>query len=94
MRVAKCSAGTTAFTASPWDSERGFRLSTSEPLYVVALRPTERAVVVGPREALERVRCEVARRELDGRRDAGRIGERRRADPTSSHAGSGDGDTA
>jgi len=39
---------------------KGLRLSTSEPLYVVALRPTEQAVVVGQREALERVRCEVA----------------------------------
>jgi tRNA-specific 2-thiouridylase len=39
---------------------KGLRLSTSEPLYVLELRPANRAVVVGPREALERVRCEVS----------------------------------
>jgi tRNA-uridine 2-sulfurtransferase len=39
---------------------KGLRLSTSEPLYVLELRPTEQAVVVGHRHELERVRCEVA----------------------------------
>jgi tRNA-specific 2-thiouridylase len=39
---------------------KGLRLSSSEPLYVLALRPTDQAVVVGPRRELERVRCEVA----------------------------------
>ncbi len=39
---------------------KGLRLSTSEPLYVLELRPAEQAVVVGQRHELERVRCEVA----------------------------------
>jgi tRNA-uridine 2-sulfurtransferase len=39
---------------------KGLRLSTSEPLYVLALRPEEQAVIVGPRDELERVRCEVS----------------------------------
>jgi tRNA-specific 2-thiouridylase len=34
---------------------RGLRLSTSEPLYVLELRPESRTVVVGPREALDAV---------------------------------------
>ncbi len=38
---------------------KGLRLSTNQPLYVLELRPAEQAVVVGPRENLERVRCEV-----------------------------------
>ena len=33
---------------------KGLRLSASEPLYVLALDPSGRTVVVGPREALER----------------------------------------
>jgi tRNA-uridine 2-sulfurtransferase len=39
---------------------KGLRLSTTQPLYVLELRAADRAVVVGTREDLERVRCEVA----------------------------------
>ena len=39
---------------------KGLRLSTSEPLYVLALRSVEQTVVVGQRADLERARCEVA----------------------------------
>jgi tRNA-specific 2-thiouridylase len=35
---------------------KGLRLSASEPLYVLALDPSDRTVVVGPREALEESR--------------------------------------
>ena len=34
---------------------KGLRLSASEPLYVLALDPTDRTVVVGPREALDEI---------------------------------------
>jgi tRNA-uridine 2-sulfurtransferase len=40
---------------------KGLGLSTSEPLYVLALRAEEGTVVVGQRNELERVRCGVAR---------------------------------
>ncbi len=39
---------------------KGLRLSASEPLYVLELRPAQQTVVVGPREDLEQVRCTVA----------------------------------
>jgi tRNA-specific 2-thiouridylase len=39
---------------------KGLRLTSTEPLYVVEIRPGDRAVVVGPRDALERVSCDVA----------------------------------
>jgi tRNA-specific 2-thiouridylase len=35
---------------------KGLRLSASEPLYVLALDPSDRTVVVGPREALDETR--------------------------------------
>jgi tRNA-specific 2-thiouridylase len=39
---------------------KGLRLSASRPLYVLALDPSERTIVVGPREALEQTRLTAA----------------------------------
>jgi tRNA-specific 2-thiouridylase len=39
---------------------KGLRLSASEPLYVLALNPSDRTVVVGPREGLEETRLTAA----------------------------------
>ncbi len=39
---------------------KGLRLTSTEPLYVLELRPDDRAVVVGPRDALDRATCDVA----------------------------------
>ena len=39
---------------------KGLKLSASEPLYVLALDPSDRTVVVGPREALEETRLTAA----------------------------------
>ena len=38
---------------------KGLRLSAAEPLYVLELRPQERTVIVGAREALDRTECRV-----------------------------------
>jgi tRNA-specific 2-thiouridylase len=40
---------------------KGLGLSTGAPLYVLELRPADRQVVVGPRDALERTSCTASR---------------------------------
>jgi tRNA-uridine 2-sulfurtransferase len=40
---------------------KGLRLSSTEPLYVLEIRAAEQTVMVGPRAALERTSCRVAR---------------------------------
>ncbi len=39
---------------------RGLGIAAAEPLYVIALRPEENAVIVGPASSLERRRCTLA----------------------------------
>ncbi len=39
---------------------KGLRLSSSDPLYVLEIRPDTRTLVVGDREALDQGTCEVA----------------------------------
>ena len=56
---AACSAATPASTASRSASARGSACSvspTGAPLYVLALRPADQQVVVGPKASLERTR--------------------------------------
>ena len=40
---------------------RGLGIAAAEPLYVIALRPEDNAVVVGPASSLERRRCTLAK---------------------------------
>jgi tRNA-specific 2-thiouridylase len=40
---------------------KGLGLSSAAPLYVLALNPSDRKVVVGPRDALERASCHASR---------------------------------
>ena len=53
---------------------KGLRLSSTEPLYVVAIRPDTATLVVGEREALDRVECEVGQVNwIAGRTPPGRL---------------------
>ena len=85
-----CSGATRASIATPWVSGRACASPRPEPLYVLALDPAERTVVVGPREALEQTRLTAAGVNwIAGAAPAGAI-DVCRADPPSSRRGACD----
>ena len=87
-RVLGTHAGVHRFTIG---QRKGLGLSSTEPLYVLAIKPESAQVVVGSRDDLGRTSLTRVRRELDQRHGAVRLAARARADPASACSGAGEG---